>query len=149
LKNNFLKRNFAVGVKISGKYLGNLAMSMVHGPSGVSIQTDPPVDNGGKGLSFSPTDLLATAAVSCMTSVMAIFAEREKINLKGMSCEVEKHMSTDTPRRVSRLDLVIFLPAELSLEQRDKLEKIAYNCPVLLSLNPEIHINKRFIYGES
>ncbi len=135
-----------MGVKITGAFVSGLTMRMTHEWSGNSLVTDPPLDNGGEGKSFSPTDLMATALGSCMMSVMAIFAKKHSINLSGMACEVEKHMSTDLPRRISRLDVVISLPRALRPEQRSALEQVGNTCPVIQSLNPAIHIEKIYRY---
>ena len=53
-------------VKIDIRYQGDLRSTASHGPSGQTLITDAPVDNHGKGESFSPTDLVATALGSCM-----------------------------------------------------------------------------------
>ena len=45
-------------VKTKTTYEGGLHCSMVHEPSGAKLSTDAPVDNNGKGESFSPTDLV-------------------------------------------------------------------------------------------
>ena len=46
-------------------YLGNLRTEAEHLQSGTKIITDAPVDNHGKGESFSPTDTVATALATC------------------------------------------------------------------------------------
>ena len=48
-------------VKTKTTYEGGLHCSMVHEPSGATLSTDAPVDNNGKGESFSPTDLVGAA----------------------------------------------------------------------------------------
>jgi putative redox protein len=136
-----------MGVKISGAYFGGLATSMTHDLSGVSVVTDPPLDNGGEGKSFSPTDLVATAVGSCMMSVMAIYAKKEHLDLTGMLCSVEKHMSADLPRRISRLDVVLNMPKGLAKDQRECLEKIGNACPVIQSIHPSMELNKSYIYN--
>ena len=45
-------------VQIDVTYEGQLRTKAVYSPSGNSLVTDAPVDNMGKGQSFSPTDLL-------------------------------------------------------------------------------------------
>ena len=47
-------------VTINAVYDGDLSCIATHGPSGCELRTDAPVDNAGKGRSFSPTDLMAT-----------------------------------------------------------------------------------------
>ena len=135
-----------MGVKISGKFISGLSMSMEHELSGTQVITDPPLDNGGEGKSFSPTDLVATGLGSCMMSVMAIHAKKRSISLSGMSCHVEKHMSADLPRRISRLDVRIIMPKNLRQSDRVELEHIGDTCPVIQSLHPDILIDKTYVY---
>ena len=135
-----------MGVKISGKYIGGLAMAMTHDLSQTSLITDPPLDNGGEGKGFSPTDLVATALGSCMMSVMCIQAKKDKIDLTGMQCAVEKHMSADLPRRIVQLDIVISMPKSLQEADRKRLEHIGNTCPVIQSLHTDIKLNKNYRY---
>ena len=64
-------------VEIETTYEGDLRCKAVHGPSKTVLLTDPPVDNMGRGESFSPTDLVATALGTCMLTTMAIVREKE------------------------------------------------------------------------
>ena len=75
-------------VKISIEYAGELHCTAEHGPSGKKLETDAPVDNNGKGESFSPTDLAATAFGTCMMTIMGIVAQRHQVNLEGTKVEV-------------------------------------------------------------
>ena len=59
-------------VEIQMTYEGDLRSRAVHGPSKTELLMDAPVDNHGKGESFSPTDLVATALGGCMATVMGI-----------------------------------------------------------------------------
>ena len=135
-----------MAVKISGSYLGGLAMEMTHELSSTTLLTDPPLDNGGEGKSFSPTDLVATGLGACMMSVMAIHARKRSINLSGMACRVEKHMSQDLPRRISQLDVEITMPKHLGDAERKELEAIGNGCPVIQSISPAIKLNKIYRY---
>jgi len=125
-------------VKISINYEGGLRCTAKHGPSGETVVTDAPVDNHGKGESFSPTDLVATALGTCMATIMGIVAERHQLGLAGMKIEVTKEMSTDTPRRIARLATNIEVPLPANHPQREMLERAALTCPVHQSLHPEI-----------
>lgn len=135
-----------MGVVITGQFVGPLGTKMVHEPSGVSLLTEPPLDNGGKGTSFSPTDLLATAYGSCMMSVIALRAKQRGWDLIGMSIRVEKHMSTDTPRRIVRLDVDLALPAQLSVEAREELVHAGINCPVAKSVAADMDVRFKVEY---
>ncbi|MEO0794069.1 MAG: OsmC family protein [Verrucomicrobiota bacterium] len=125
-------------VEITAKYDGDLRTTATHGPSGRTLITDAPVDNHGKGESFSPTDLCAAALVSCMATIMGIKARSLGVDLAGMSLHVEKHMSTDAPRRIIQLPVTIHAPEAISEENRTSLEQAALSCPVFKSLDPEI-----------
>jgi len=72
------RKLMATMVEINMSYQGGLRVEAEHGPSGTKVVTDAPVDNHGKGESFSPTDLAATALGACMATIMGIVAEREK-----------------------------------------------------------------------
>lgn len=134
-----------MSVKISGEYLGNKKVKLRHELSGTELITAAPLDNQGDGSSFSPTDLTAASLGSCMLTTMAIFAEKDGIDLSGMSMEVEKVMSAN-PRRIAELNLIITLPAKLSPEERIKLERVAHTCPVSRSLHAELHAPIEFRY---
>ncbi len=125
-------------VNISIRYEGALRCAATHGPSGQTLFTDAPVDNHGKGESFSPTDLVATALGTCMATIMGIVSERHTIDLAGMKIEVTKEMTKEAPRRIARLVTVIDVPLPADHPDRDLLERAALTCPVHQSLHPEI-----------
>jgi uncharacterized OsmC-like protein len=100
--------------------------------------TDAPLDNHGKGESFSPTDLVATALGSCMATIMGIYAERHAVDLSGMWITVNKEMSSSGPRRIARLSVEIHVPHPPDHPQREALERAALSCPVHHSLSPEV-----------
>ena len=70
-------------VKCTIKYDGGLRCELQHGPSLATVSTDAPVDNRGKGESFSPTDLMCSAMAACMETIMGIYAEDNGLNLEG------------------------------------------------------------------
>lgn len=125
-------------VKIGIQYEGGLHCIATHGPSGRKLETDAPVDNMGKGESFSPTDLVATALATCMATTMGIYAQRNGLNidLRGLRIEVGKEMTQSAPRRIARLSCEIWMPE--TLERSSALEQAALTCPVFLSLNLDI-----------
>src|SRR5271166_4410673 len=88
-------------VKIEIEHTGGLHSEAVHVQSGSRLQTDAPLDNGGKGESFSPTDLVATALGSCITTTMDLYAKRNGISIDGTKASVIKHMSSQPVRRIA------------------------------------------------
>lgn len=135
-------------VEINIRYLGGLRCEATHGPSGNTLITDAPVDNHGKGESFSPTDLVATALGSCMLTVMGIVAERSHIDLSGTTVKVTKEMVTVPLRRIGRLTVTIHVPHDLGDDDRKKLEHAAHTCPVHKSLLGDIETPVVFRFGK-
>lgn len=135
-------------IEITASYEGDLRCKAKHGPSGQTLFTDAPVDNHGKGESFSPTDLVATALAACTMTIMGIIAKREGLELRGMKVRVEKHMVSDPVRRIGRLPVVITLPGKFTPEQKKKLETGAKTCPVHKSLHPDIDAPIAFEYPD-
>jgi len=125
-------------IEIHIDYQGDLRTHAVHGPSQTELITDAPVDNQGRGESFSPTDLVATALGTCMATIMGIVAKRKGIDLRGMIVRVEKHMSADLPRRIVRLPVTVEVPLPADHPDRALLEASALGCPVFHSLHPDI-----------
>ena len=128
-------------IEITTEYQGHLRCKNTHGPSLNICETDAPVDNNGRGESFSPTDLVATALASCMATIMGIVAAQKGIDLLGMTITVNKYMSENLPLRISKLDVKIEVPLVESHPQRELLESSAISCPVYHSLNPEIEVS--------
>jgi len=140
-------------VRIDLEYEGGLHTRARHAPSGAELATDAPVDNHGKGESFSPTDLLATSLGTCMVTVMGIAADKEGIELDGTKLVVQKSMTTAAPRKVARLEVELVVSSEraraIPAVMRERLEAIGERCPVRLSLSPEIEVVTRYVWGSS
>jgi putative redox protein len=133
-------------VRIDIEYTGDLHCRATHAPSGKALETDAPVDNHGRGESFSPTDLLATSLGTCMATTMDILGRERGYVLAGLAITVVKHM-TPPPRRVARLDVKLVMPATVAgidAQGRADLERRANECPVRLSLLPAIDVPVRF-----
>jgi putative redox protein len=128
--------------------LTRLTCRLAHGPSGTTITTVPPKDNGGDGSSFSPTDLVGAALASCALSTMALAAQREALSWGDAHARVEKRM-TPPPRRIGELVLVIDMPREVRPEHRARLEEAARACPVARSLHPDVKAPMEFRYEGS
>ena len=134
-------------VRIDVTYQGGLRCEATHGPSGQRLVTDAPVDNRGKGESFSPTDLVATALGTCIPTIMGIVAEREKIDLTSLRITVQKEMSAEAPRRIAKLITRIMMPKGLTDQQKAKLEKAAHTCPVHQTLDGKVEMPIEFVYS--
>ncbi len=128
-------------------YLGELRTIMTHNKSSTELITDAPTDNRGRGESFSPTDLVATALGSCMLTIMGIKAEDQNINIEGSYVEVQKTMKSN-PRAIAKIELNFCMQCakKLSSSEKKQLEAVALACPVAKSIHPDIIQSATFFW---
>ena len=100
-------------------YDGDLRTVATHLQSGTAIQTDAPVDNQGKGGSFSPSDLVATALGSCMLTIMGMKARDMDVDLRGTKIEILKIMKQD-PRRIGGINLTFHFPTGFRANEKQQ-----------------------------
>jgi putative redox protein len=133
-------------VAITVVYQGDLHCEATHGPSGASLATDAPLDNGGRAESFSPTDLVATALGTCMLTVMGLRARALNIDIAGTAATVVKDMAS-APRMIGKLTATVRMPANVPVDAREQLEHAALTCPVFLSLSDKIDKQVNFVWS--
>ncbi|WP_161597602.1 OsmC family protein [Fluviispira multicolorata] len=132
-----------MGLKITGKLVGVNSTEITHGPSGAIIKTTAPVDNGGDGSSFSPTDLCAASLGACASTVIGMYANRNNINLSSIEFHIEKEMST-SPRRISKLIVTFLLKTNCSDDDFRRLVGVGKTCPVRMSLSENTVIQEKY-----
>jgi putative redox protein len=133
-------------VSMTGIYLGGLRTEASHLRSGNKVITDAPLDNNGKGEAFSPTDLTCASLNSCMMTLMGMVAEREGIDLVGLTSEIVKIM-TSNPRKIGEIQISFTHPNLAATDiQKEKLKRAALTCPVALSLSDSIKQTVTFIF---
>lgn len=126
-------------------YQGELRCEATHF-SGAKLITDAPPDNHGKGESFSPTDLLCVSLASCMVTIMSIEARKLEIPFNSVSAKIKKFMLAN-PRRVGKIRIELRMPENLKDHpNRQTLEQAGLNCPVALSIHPNIEKDIEFLY---
>ena len=124
-------------------YIGDLRTTSTHLQSGTEILSDAPTDNHGRGEAFSPTDMVANALGSCMISIMAIKSKDLNVDLVGSTIEITKVMQPE-PRKIAKIIVVLNMPITVDEKTKVILERVAMNCPVLLSLNADIEKDVTF-----
>ena len=116
-------------------YQGDLRTSITHNRSGEVVVTDAPIDNNGKGESFSPTDLVCSALASCVMTILGIKARDMGYENVEMKADVWKTMATN-PRRIGKIRVALEVRIEgLTDQQRTILERTTRACPVAHSLS--------------
>jgi uncharacterized OsmC-like protein len=135
-----------MAVAMHGYSVGPLGMEVVHGPSGAVVRTEPPVDNGGDGSRFSPTDLCAASLGVCASTILRLTAARLGIELRGVGFTLEKHMNA-SPRRLGRLVVTYTLETDCPEADFARLEAAGRACPVRLSLGPDVVVEESYVRG--
>ncbi|MGB0370648.1 MAG: OsmC family protein [Opitutales bacterium] len=136
-------------VSIHVKYEGELHCEATHGPSKNTLSTDAPVDNKGRGETFSPTDLVATGLATCMATIMGQQADTLGIDISGMALDVDKVMSTERPRRIVALPVRIKMPIPFDEKTAKMMDRAAHTCPVHHSIHPDIEVDVSFTWSDS
>jgi putative redox protein len=127
------------------QYQGQLRCSAIHTKSGEQITSDAPTDNKGKGMAFSPTDMLSTSLAMCMITIMGIAAQEKEIPFENVSADVTKVMGTQ-PRKVQEIIITIRGDFRSWNEKTWAIMKnAAETCPVKLSLDPALTITLSWI----
>jgi len=137
-----------MSVEVNINYEGKLHCRAVHAPSNQALVTDAPVDNGGRGEAFSPTDLVATGLGACLLTILGLAGKRMGVDVQGTTTQVFKDMTSDPVRRIGSLRVTVVFPKDLALtpEQRAELEQAACICPVKQSLHPDVKVSIDFVY---
>lgn len=129
-------------------YLGELRTQATHIKSGYQVITDVPSEHGGKGLSFSPTDLFCSSLVSSMLSVMAGVARNPAFgaSIDGTVVQTTKVMM-ESPHMVAKLIIEFDMPKNnYTAEQKKQLEAAARNSQVAKSLSNDFKQTVKFNY---
>jgi putative redox protein len=107
------------------------------------LTTDEPVRLGGGDCGPAPHELFPAALAACVSTTLLMYARTRKWELGEVVVDVDyDHRST--PRRF-KID--IHLSGELSLEQLNRLEKVAAACPLRRSIETGIEFVERLSCG--
>ena len=128
-------------------YLGELRTEATHVLSGTKLITDAPLDNQGRGEAFSPTDLVATALGSCMVTIMGIAARTHQFNIDGTKILITKIMTKELPRKIEEIVIDLTFPANYPEKVKKIIKYTAKNCPVALSLHPDLRQTVNISYA--
>lgn len=128
------------------EYLGGLRTKCTHLKSGKEVLTDAPVDNNGKGEAFSPTDLVATAYVSCMFTIIGIYCDNHEIDFDFGNATITKIMGSN-PRRIARIEVDLdFSVNNWNQSIHQRIINAGEGCPVAKTIgeNVELKFNYKF-----
>jgi putative redox protein len=106
---------------------GGLTHEVELDEGGHKLVVDEPEDRGGADTGPRPTQLLAASLAGCTAITVEMYADRKGWDVGKVEAEVNVSYDGHIP---SRFSVALRLPAELSVEQRQRLLKIASHCPV-------------------
>jgi len=132
--------------KFSIKLQDKVRCKITHQLSGTEILTDLAPEYGGKGRSFSSTDLIAVALGSCILSTIDKVMERAGYDPKQIEVITTKTY-TENKTMIKRISLEIFHPEKLGGVVLKKLERAIATCPVKRTLNEQVEID--IVYSSS
>jgi uncharacterized OsmC-like protein len=132
-----------MSVRITGRLTSPTTTTLTH-ESSSTISTMAPKDNGGDGSTFSPTDLCAASLASCVASTIGLYASRKEIPLESIEFAVEKHMTTEPPRRIARLVARFRIHSPCGEEDFVRLVNAGKTCPVRRSLHPDVIVEETY-----
>ena len=95
-----------------------------------SITTDEPAALGGTDTAPTPHELLAATLASCVSTMIALYAQRRDWDLGDLHVDVT-YDPDSTPRQV---EVTVHVPAGLTPDQTKRLERVAKTCPVRRAL---------------
>ncbi len=127
-------------------YLGDFKITSVHEKSGAEITTCAPLREGGTSEFFSPSDLFGISFGQSMLMAVAVLGTPRGIDITGTTCELKKSTYPE-PKRIGTIFCIIRFPKNYTPEEKKFIENTALNCPVALSIHPNIQKTIMFEYG--
>ena len=115
-----------------------------HELAGSEIETDLPPEYGGKGRSFSSTDLVSAALGTCTITSIARILEREGYDPELLRIEIIKELS-QSPKMIKAIKLKVIHPITFHENLIKKLKKATKSCPVKRSLNSDVKIDIEYL----
>lgn len=125
--------------RIDVRLLGEGECEIVHRESGTRIRSSMTPEYGGKGGTFSSTDLLAAALGSCIATNLEPVAARHDVPLEAVRVSVEKKLGV-SPKRVESLAVRVDVTVPASDDVLTRLSRAARHCLVHRSLSPEVEV---------
>lgn len=118
-------------MKLTVAYHGGTRYDVTSG--GHRVITDQPVEDGGHDAGMSPVELFVGSVASCVGYFVGQFCARHDISRDGLTVDAEWTMA-EGPHRVGAIALAIHLPHRITVEQKERLLKVAQGCTVHQSL---------------
>ena len=123
-------------MRVSARRRKGYAHSLTAGKH--TMIADEPPEQGGTDAGPEPTQLLALSLASCTAITVEMYAERKEWDVGDVAVDVDYKLD---PKGMSRFDVLVEVPGDVSEEQLEKLRAIACKCPVHRVLTGDVEIN--------
>jgi putative redox protein len=109
---------------------------------GHEVPTDQPLHAGGEDGAAMPLELLAASLGTCIALYAHQFCAARGIPDSNLTVEVGYEVAR-APKRISRFDVRVLLPADFPAHYREAVERAVKTCPVhnTFSHMPEINVD--------
>jgi ribosomal protein S12 methylthiotransferase accessory factor len=97
--------------------------------AGFTIRTDQRLENGGEGSAPAPYDLFMASIATCVGIYVLSFLQTRGLTAEGAGLTARFHRDPET-RRMSKIEIVIKLPAGFPAKYRDAIVRVAEQCSV-------------------
>ena len=94
-----------------------------------TLAVDQPTDVGGADTAPTPTELFVASLASCVAHYARRYLARHEISPDGLEVSASYELGT-SPARVSEVQVVVRLAADLTVERRAGLLAVASHCTV-------------------
>jgi putative redox protein len=118
----------------------NERCKITHQQSEVIITTDRPIEYGGKGRSFSSTDLVSAGLGSCILTTIEPIFKRTDYDPKQLELSIVKELS-QKPQMIKLFTIKISFSNKIEDSLKKKVLKAIETCPVKRSLGEEVEIS--------
>lgn len=107
---------------------------------GHSVQGDEPIENGGKDVGPTPTELVLSGLAACTVSTIRMYADRKGWDVDKIEVEMSIQTNKTETGQSAQIKSVIEIIGEVTEEQKLRMLDIARKCPVHKLLTNPIQI---------
>jgi len=108
---------------------------------GHTVQADEPVDNGGKDLGPTPTELVLSGLAACTVTTLRMYADKKGWDVDRIEVELSIQILKTETGQSSQIKSVIEISGEVTEDQKLRMLDIARKCPVHKLLTNPIQID--------
>ena len=113
-----------------------------------SFIVDEPVKNGGKDLGPDPFTLLLSSLATCTLVTLRMYIDHKGWNIPSIAVNANMFQNKQSDGTVTTFsDRDLTFPEGVSLEQKDRLQEIAKNCPISKIIEGNLKV-RTFVYHE-